>query len=120
MLNRFTKLPPMLAERSAPTCCISRPMVENDLRLLLIDLGIDVAKLEHVCLHRLEEDSPGQLENAFLAGSGGDYETDRKIITARERFGHDREHLDSGNGPKFLLDDRQVRFRWRLACAPRF
>src|SRR5438477_1613257 len=95
-------------------------MIENDLRLWLIDLGVDVAKLEHVCLHRFEEDSPGQLENAFLAGSGSDYETDRKIITARERFGHDREHLDSRNGPKFLLDNRQVRFGWRLARAPRF
>ena len=95
-------------------------MIENDLRLWLIDLGIDVAKLEHVCLHRFQEDSPGQLENAFLAGGGGDYETNRKIITARERFGHDREHLDSGNGPEFLLYYWQICFRWRLACAPRF
>src|SRR5207249_11899989 len=94
-------------------------MIENNLRLGLIYVGIDVAKLKDMCLHCCEENLLGQLENAFLAGSGGDYETNRKIITTRKRFRHDREHLDSGNGPKFLLYDRRIRFRWRLTRAPR-
>ncbi len=32
-----------------------------------------------------------------MAGGRSDDETDRKIVAARKRFGHDREHLDAGN-----------------------
>ena len=34
-------------------------MIENDLRLGLIDFGIDVAKLKNVCLHRFQKDLLG-------------------------------------------------------------
>ena len=33
--------------------CRNFVMIENDLRLRLIDLGIEVAKIEDMCLHRL-------------------------------------------------------------------
>ena len=36
MLNRFTKLPPMAAERSAPTCAMFRPMAATLSRSKLI------------------------------------------------------------------------------------
>ena len=41
-------------------------MIENDLGLRLIDLGVDVAKLETRCLHRLHENLLGEIENAVL------------------------------------------------------
>ena len=73
-------------------------VIENDLRLWLVDFGIDVAKLEHMRLHRLQENLFGQLKNTFLTGGGSDDEADREIIGARKSFGHDREHLNTGNG----------------------
>ena len=36
-------------------------VIENDLRLRLIDLGIDVAELEHVRLHRFAERCPWRI-----------------------------------------------------------
>ena len=94
-------------------------MIENDLGLRLIDFGIDVTKLKHVGLHRFQENLLGQLKDAFLARGRSDDETDWKIITARKRFGHDRKHLNTGDGAQLLLHDRQVILCRRLTSAPR-
>ena len=76
-------------------------MIENDLGLRLVDLGVDIAELEHVRL-------PSPLPKISLANSrmrswsGGrsDNEADREIVRAGQRFRHDREHLDAGNGSR--------------------
>src|SRR5438045_1881058 len=49
----------------------------------------------------------------------GNHEADRKIIRARERRRHDREHLDTGNRAQFCLDLRQVGLGRSFANAPR-
>ena len=85
----------------------------------LVDLRVDVSKLEHVRRHRLLKNVLGKLQNAFLVRSGRDNKADRKIVGSRQRFGHDREHLDGGNSSQLLLHDRQIIFCRRLARSPR-
>ncbi len=42
-------------------------VIEHDLRLRLIDLGVDVAELKNVRLHRLLKYVLRELEDAFVA-----------------------------------------------------
>jgi hypothetical protein len=93
-------------------------VIENDCRLGLIDLRINVAELENVGFHRFLEDLLRKFENAFLVRGRGDHEADRKIISPRERRRHDRKHLDAGNRAQFCLDLRQVGLGRRFANAP--
>ena len=95
-------------------------VIENDLRLRLIDLSVDVTKLKNVGLHRFQENLLGQLKDAFLARGRSDHETDWKIITARKRFRHDREHLNTRDRAQLLLHERQVILGRCLARAPGF
>ena len=69
-------------------------VIENDLRLRLVDFRVDVAELKHVRLHRFLENLLCEFENSFLVCGGGDDEADRKIVRAGKRFRHDRKHLN--------------------------
>src|SRR3954469_12604942 len=95
-------------------------MIENDRRLRLVDLRIDVAKLENVRLHRFGENLSCEFEDAFLVSGRCDYEADWKIIRSGKRRRHDREHLDPRNRAKFGLNLRQISFGRGFSDAPRF
>ena len=90
----------MLAERSAPILLHIEShgrdlvVIENDLRLRLVDFRVDVAELKHVRLHRFLENVLREFKNAFLVCGGRDDEADRKIIRAGKCFRHDRKHLN--------------------------
>jgi hypothetical protein len=55
-------------------------VVDHDLRLRLINFRVDIAKLEHVSLHRFLENGLGEFKDAFLIGGRGNDEADRKIV----------------------------------------
>src|SRR6185295_4717916 len=93
-------------------------VIENDLGLRLIDLGVDVAELEDVRRHRFLENLFGELENPLLISGRGDDKTDREIVRTWKRGRHDGKHLDSRNRAEFLLHDRQIILCRRLTCAP--
>src|SRR6516162_8959046 len=55
-------------------------MIENDLRLGLVDLGVDVAELKHVRLHCLLENLLGKFQDAFLIGGGSNDKANGKVV----------------------------------------
>src|ERR1700745_1954985 len=95
-------------------------MIENDLRLGLVDLSVDVAELKHVRLHCLLENLAGKFQDAFLIGGGSNDKANRKVVRAWQRLGHDRKHLNRRDSCQFLLNDWQIIFRWDLSRAPWF
>ena len=94
-------------------------MIEHDLRLRLIDLGVDVAELEDVRLHRFHENLPREFENAVLIRRRCNNKAYRKVVAARQRRRHDRKHLDSRDGAEPRLHLRQISTGRLLANTPR-
>src|SRR3954466_5335457 len=70
--------------------------------------------------HRLLKEVFRDVQHAVVAGGRSDDEADRKVVRARQSFGHGREHLDAWNSGKLLLHDRQVIFSRNRSFAPWF
>ena len=94
-------------------------MIEDDFRLRLIDLGIDLwREVEHSALHRLYLDLLRELQDALRIGRGGDDKTHRETVAARECRGHYREHLNARDLTKLLCTLWQISCRRGFANAP--
>src|SRR5439155_20461521 len=82
--------------------------------------SIDTCTSENAGLHCLHSMPLRELKDPLRVGRGSDDETHREAVAARKSRRHDGEHLNSWNGAKLLLDDRQIISCWRFACAPWF
>src|SRR5262249_39122122 len=90
--------------------CSHLVVIEINLGLRLVDFGVDVAKPKYVRLHCFGEYLLREFEDSLLIRGGSDDETNREIIAAGQRRGHDRKQLDPRNRREFLLNG------WKIRC----
>src|ERR1700682_5551445 len=83
-------------------------MIENDLRLRLIDLRVDDGRKEKVpALHRLRLKLLGEFQHALGLFRRKQHDFDRKISATREGREHERKHFNPRDSAKFCLHLRQ-------------
>src|SRR5690606_36924934 len=77
--------------------------VEHDLRLRLVDLGVDIEKHELAAGHGAALQLAGKLQDAIVRSGRGQHKLDRKRAAAGQRGRQHRKHREAGDGAELLL-----------------
>ncbi len=84
-------------------------MIENNLRLRLIDFRIDVGESENASLHRFGLNLFREFKDALGVGGRSNDKGDGETFTAGKCRRHNGKHLNAGDLPESCHYSRQIR-----------